>query len=337
MDSTGNVGENELKIPDEQETKGQNSDKDISSAAKDSIKDKYSQQTKKELFASFDKLRGDINSLRNELNNSSSNKELWYRKKEELFSAIGKKIEAIKESRKKKDDLTKEVKGLKEKRNSFNEEAKKKIEEIVKLNDESKNLTKKSKIKDPFQLKKDIDALESKLETEVMSFEKEKELSKKLRALKKSFEDASALIVIINNIKKLNSELGAARKSNNGLHNQIQKLAGESQEIHESILKGSKEIDELKIKEEEAFKNFVESKKRFNNANKSLKEKLGEMGDIREAIAKHKLEEDEKRKLKEVTFIKSKEQEIEEKIKTGKKLTNEDFLVFQEAIKGKNM
>ena len=34
-------------------------------------------------------------------------------------------------------------------------------------------------------------------------------------------------------------------------------------------------------------------------------------------------------------LIKSKESEIEEKIKTIKKLTTEDFLVFQEAIKNK--
>jgi uncharacterized coiled-coil DUF342 family protein len=34
-------------------------------------------------------------------------------------------------------------------------------------------------------------------------------------------------------------------------------------------------------------------------------------------------------------LIKSKEQEIEEKIKTGKKLTTDDFLAFQEIIKDK--
>ena len=313
-----------------EENQGQN--KDISGAGKD----KYSGQTKKELFISFDKLRNEINSSRNALNKANGEKESWYRKKEELFSIIGKKIGSIKESRKKRDDLTKEVKEMKEKRNSFNGELNKKIAEIVKLNDESKNLTKKSKIKDPFQIKKDIDALESKLETEVMAFEKEKELSKKLRGLKKSLYDASALIGIIDSIKKLNSEASAARKSNNEMHNKIQKLAKESQEIHENILKSSKEIDEMKIKEEEAFKNFVESKKRFNDANTAIKQNLSQMSAIREAINKFELEEDEKRKLKETTLIKNKEQEIEEKIKTGKKLTNEDFLIFQEAIKGKN-
>ena len=59
------------------------------------------------------------------------------------------------------------------------------------------------------------------------------------------------------------------------------------------------------------------------------------MNDIREKINKFKLEEEEKRKLKETMLIKSKEQEMEEKIKDGKKLTTDDFLAFQEIIKSK--
>ena len=57
------------------------------------------------------------------------------------------------------------------------------------------------------------------------------------------------------------------------------------------------------------------------------------MGKIRTEINKFQLEEDEKRKLQEAMLIKSKEHEIEEKIKSGRKLTTEDFLLFQESIK----
>ena len=333
-----NSGAEELKNAVGQENKGPA--KDISSASKN----EYSQQSKKELFASLDNLREGINSSRSALNRADSEKELWYSKKEELYSAIGKKIGHIKESRKKRDDLTKEVKELKEKRALFNDELKKKIAGLVKLNDEAKSITKKSKIKNPLQIKKDIDAMESKLETEVMSFEKEKELSKKIKAMKKSMGEASAVMEIIGSIKKMNSEISAARKNNDELHSKIQQLAKESQDIHENILKGSREIDELKTKEGEAFKNFSESKKKFNAANHDLKDKLGRMNNIRGAIDKFKLEEDEKRrlenekiKLNEILIIKTKEQEIEEKIKSRKKLTTEDFLAFQEAIKGKDI
>ena len=69
--------------------------------------------------------------------------------------------------------------------------------------------------------------------------------------------------------------------------------------------------------------------------NTGLEKNLGEIGGVMEKINKFKLEEDEKKKLEESMLIKSKEQEIEEKIKTGKKLTTDDFLAFQEIIKDK--
>ena len=293
-------------------------------------------ETKKELFAALDKLKNEVNSSRNELNKIDDEKESWFEKKDELSDDIREKIKDIKENKKKRDDFTNRVKKLKEKRNEFNQEIRKKISELVKLKEGMKKLTKNSKVKDPYKIKGEIDGIEVKLETEAMSFEKEKQLSKKLKLLKKLFHEASAIIDAIDKIKKLNSEIDSSKKNSQNVHNEIQKLAKESQKLHEGIIKSSKEIDELKIKEEEAFKNFVNLKKDFNNVNNKLKEKLSEMGVIREKINKFKLEEDEKRKLKEITLIKNKEQEIEEKVKTGKKLTTEDFLVFQEALKNKN-
>jgi len=147
--------------------------------------------------------------------------------------------------------------------------------------------------------------------------------------------EASAIIHSIDKIKKLKSSIDELRKTNNGTHNQIQRLARDSQNIHEGILKNSKEIDELKVKEIEAINFFFKFKKEFKNINNDLKEKLASMNGIREKINKFKLEEEEKRKLNETMRIKSKELEIEEKIKGGKKLTTDDFLAFQEVIKNK--
>ena len=170
-----------------------------------------------------------------------------------------------------------------------------------------------------------------------MPFEKEKSLSKKIKQLKKLQEEASIIINNISKIKKFNSEIDSAQKNSNDTHNEIQKLAAESQKLHESLIKNSKEIDGLRVKEEEAFKKFVDCKKNFSEINTKLEEQLGNVNDIQSKINKFQLEEDEKRRLRESIAIKSKEQEISEKIKTGKKITTEDFLMFQEAIKGKKI
>ena len=294
-------------------------------------------ETKKELFANLDKLRDEINSINKDLNNKDNEKESWFRKKEDISKNIRRNISSIKESKQKRDDLTKKVKELKEKRNSLNQEIKKNIFELIKLKNETNNLTKKSKIKNPQGLKGEIDRIEVKLETEVMPFEKEKSLSKKIKQLKKLQEEASIVINNLRRIKKFNSEIDSAKKISDYTHNEIQKLAAESQKLHESLIKNSKEIDGLRVKEEEAFKKFVDCKKNFSEINTKLEEQLGNVNDIQSKINKFQLEEDEKRRLKESIAIKSKEQEISEKIKTGKKITTEDFLMFQEAIKGKKI
>ena len=292
-------------------------------------------ETKKELFKSLDKLRNEITSLKKDLNRFDNEKESSFYKKETFFNKIRKNIKIIKENKIKRDALTKKVKELKEQRYVLSQETRKKISEFKKLNGIKKSLSSRLNISNPSHIKGEIDRIEVKLETEAMSFEKEKELSKKLRLLKKFLEEASAIISILDKIKKLNSEIDSSKKNTNIVHNEIQKIAAESQELHEGLIKTSKEIDKLEIKEEEAFRNFITFKKKFNDINRGLEKKLTEMSRVMEKINQFRLEEEEKRKLEESMIIKIKEQEIEEKIKTGKKLTTEDFLAFQEVIKDK--
>jgi len=294
-------------------------------------------ETKKELILNLEKLKTEINSINRELNKINDVKESSFRKKYILSRDIRKNIAYIKESRRKRDSLTKKVKELKEKRNKLNEDIKKKISEAVRLNEGAKRLGKKLKIFDPQGLKGDIDRIETKLETEAMPFEKEKEISKKLKALKKSLEDASVILAINDKVKKLRHEINDSKKKSNETHNEIQKLATESQTLHERLIKSSKAIDGFKAEEQSIYKKFADSKKSFNEINDKLQEKLNKINDIRLRINKFKLEEDEKRKLEDNMVIKGKEQEIEEKIKSGKKLTTDDFFMFQEALKGKKI
>lgn len=294
-------------------------------------------EAKKELFDELEKLRNGINIYNKELNKINGEKESWFGKKEESYNTIRKKIKSMNEGRDKRDSLTKKVKELKEKRNKLNEETKKNISELVELRNEAKDVTKNLKIKDPKILQGHIDKIEVSLETEAMSFEKEKGMSKRLKLLKKSLGEASEIIDVRNRIKKLNLEIDKSRKNTLDAHDEMQKLAGQSQELHEDIIKNSKEVDELKSKEKECFKKFSDYKRIFNDINNKLKGKLAMMKGIREKINKFELEEDEKRRLEETTLIKGKEREMEEKIKEGKKLTTDDFLAFQEIIKNKKI
>ncbi len=291
--------------------------------------------SKKELFRAFDKLKGEIFSCRNSLNQLNNDKEKWYQKKEALSKDIRARISPIKGAREKRDSFTKRIKDLKEQRTKLNEEIKKKVSDALKLGKEAEDLAKKTKARNPHGLKRDIDGIELKLETEDMPFDKEKELSKKLKILKKTLGESAEFMNATSKVRKINSEISTLRKSSYAVHNEVRKLAEEGQKLHESIVEESKSIDALKAQEEESFKNFSNFRKSFHEANDLLKEKLKDMDDIRVKINRFNLEESEKRKLHEDSLIKNKEQELEEKIRMGKKITTEDFLVFQESLKKK--
>src|SRR3989338_4966869 len=103
-------------------------------------------QTKKELFAELDKLKADVNSLRNDLNKADNDKELWYSKKGDISNDIIKRISSIKDNREKRDSLTEKVRELKEKRAKLNDELRKRVSGLAELKKQSADLMKKSKI-----------------------------------------------------------------------------------------------------------------------------------------------------------------------------------------------
>ena len=293
-------------------------------------------ENKYELVKAFDKLRLEIIFLKNQLNSVNREKEALFAKKYTASKEIKERIQAFRENRLKRDDLTKQVREFKQKRDISRKEISEKILSFKKLLEAKNKIFSKADIKNPFRIKKIIENIETKMETEVMPFQKEKELFKKVRDLQRSLEDAAEAEKLISDIRKVSSEITLGKKFVRSAHLDIQKIAAESQKIHEEMIKNSKEIDALKAKEKEYTKTFFQSRKIFNEANRALKEKLNLINAAREKIDKIASEEEETRKSRQNINIQRKENEIEQKFKTGKKLTTDDFLAFQDLIKNKN-
>ena len=91
----------------------------------------------------------------------------------------------------------------------------------------------------------------------------------------------------------------------------------------------SAEIDKMKAEEQDAFSKFSEFRKKFHEVNSQLKEKLKALNEIKSQLDKIDSERKEKRKQEQESFFKSKEEEINQKIKKRQKLTTEDLLIFQ--------
>lgn len=287
-------------------------------------------QQKNKLFEDIRLSKREINELKNNLNSIDEQKEKWFGKKEECGSRIRASIKAIKESKQKRDELTKKVKEDKQERDKLNQEIKDKISKLKELNKEKELILVKYNIKgNPSIIKESIEKLEFSIETSAMSFENEKKVMKKIKELKKRFGESKVVTDILDKLKEMSSDIDKFKRRSNEFHLKIQNRAKESQELHESIITSSKEIDKIKEEEEQAFEKFIEFKKKFIEVNDLLKDKLTKMNGLMKSLASLKLKKGEEKKMEEDIFLKNKEAEVEEKIKRREKLTTEDLLVFQ--------
>lgn len=294
------------------------------------------EEEKKELFRQLNEKRREVSVLRANLNQADDQKESWFSKKESYSKDISDFIKKVKKNKEERNALTELVKKDKKVRTESNSQARSKIEELKSLNKEKMDISKKHDIKgDPSHIKGEIDRLETKIETEVMSFDREKKIMDQIRELKKRYKETKKVSDVWEKINALSRDVDHLKKNARETHLNIQNRATESQKKHEDMIKQSAEIDELKKKEEEAFSKFIEFKKKFNEINEKLKVSLLELNRLNETANQHKLEAVKEKRDQEDKFLKDKEDLIEEKIRTGKKLTTEDLLVFQKTVSSK--
>lgn len=288
---------------------------------------------KKEVYSKVNSLKTEIRDLRIKLNALDKEKESWFSKKEELQKKISESIGDVKETLGERNKQTRDIRSLKRKRNDLNSKIREKIEEIKKYKKDKEDFMQKHNIKkDPSSIKMEIDSLELKIETEGLSFDKEKQLMKRINELRKVYKQTAELNVTINKISVLSKEIDLMRQDADSAHNEIQQKAGISQEKHETVFSTSKEVDDLRAKEEEAFQKFIEFKKQFLEVNTQLKAKLEEVNTFNTQIDSFRKETQQEKKKKEEEILGHKKEEVEAKISKGKKLTTADLLVFQRTM-----
>ncbi|MDO8480826.1 MAG: hypothetical protein Q7S65_03330 [Nanoarchaeota archaeon] len=288
-------------------------------------------EEKKKLQDQISEKRAQIAALQTELKAINEQKERHFKAKSELSERIHSLIEEIKKSRQSRDTLTKDVRAFKQDRDKFNDAVKGSVVKLKELEQKRDEALKKHNIKDPSGILRQIETLDRKVETEPMSFDKEKKIMKQIKDLKKTLKDAQEVSNIIKEINTLSKLTDEQKQVAQESHKRVQNQAKESQERHENLLVASKEIDEIKVKEQEAFQAFIEHKKLFNDKNEQIKNLLSEVHELSAQVSGERQEQMEREGRKQRETLKEKKLGVEEKIKKGQKLTTEDLLAFQGA------
>ncbi|MBI4145819.1 hypothetical protein HY489_00610 [Candidatus Woesearchaeota archaeon] len=260
-----------------------------------------------------------IETLRESLHELKDQKEQLFDKRNNLGRTISQNIGQIKQLKAERNTLTDEVKKLKEQRATITADLRAKITKHKHVIGEKKEV---KPTKDPRYLKKQIEAFEYKIQTEVIDFSKEQKMMKVLNELKKEYQHGAKAAGLYEHASSLGGEIAELKKKADSLHAQIQEKAKQSQHKHEQLMKLSKEVDELKKKENELNAQIGNVKKEFNEKVKPLEEHR-KRSYTKEQDSRHKEAKQRQKKLSEL------QHEVMQKLKNKEKLTNQDLLVLQ--------
>ena len=220
-------------------------------------------------------LKKGITELKDTLNTLNVEKEEWFTQKESLKKEVSNLISKIKKIKFPKDSESKEVKKLKSERDKYNKEVQKLIKQFKKLNSEKQKIMKDKKITfNPAELSKQIETLDYSIQTEALSFDKEKKIIIQIKHLKKQMANAGDAQGLFKESKEVSDKIKKAKDLAEEAHKKLQKEIKDNKPDYEEFRKLTKQINELKKKQEKAFANFIDSKNKFSEINSQLKGKL---------------------------------------------------------------
>jgi len=291
--------------------------------------------------AELNKVRDEIRKLKSDFLSKKNVKEEQFTKGEEYSNQINALYEEVKKIES-ENNLDKINSDLELKKVEY-EELKKKIDEVeiaLKASyatDSSKVVVKKPEIKtiSVEKAKKELKDLDLKLQTQVLSLEKESELIKKINEIKGFVNQyqggsnslTSAESTQTNNLKKeirtLKKKFFNVEKSIRSIYKQIRLISKEKKLKY-------KQIDDLRELKKKSFEDFRENKKDYSGMSRDLKTLFKLENELMSKLGETPVQ---KKKVNEANF-KVKQKELEDKLmKKGQVLTTEDLMFFQSGKK----
>jgi len=275
-------------------------------------------------------IKSEITTLRDELSKINEEKKKWSSQQKEVYKTISSQLQTIKDHKRLRDSVTHSVRRFKHERDKLNKLIGQKVTEIKKLKDERIQLQKIHHItEDPIKIRKEIEGMDRRIETEAMSFDKEKQLMKLIKQKQKQLSSANVVLEVSKKISVMSKEIDKLKKIAKEKHELIQEKAAESQKHHEALLEAGKELDDKKGDKGEGTNSAFNFQKDVQEVEHKLESKIIHLKTLNDQIRKKKQAKVAEKKQAMEKILKEKEMDVEEKIKKRKKLTTEDLLIFQ--------
>ena len=260
--------------------------------------------------------------LRSELNSANDKKEAFFANLCSINDSISKHKEEINQLKEIRDSITNEVKELKQKRNELNTILKEKSYLKKEIEAKKGKFSADLPSGNPERVKEKIEQLERKIETEVLPFNKEREIYKQIKSLQEVYKKVSQLEVVGKELNTASAGFSQVKRLAQESHKQVQEKADFSQEKHELMNKLYEKIRELRKQEMPLAEDYLKAKVEYHQLKNSFKETLQRVKEL-SSLFKEKYDDHFRSQVSE------KGQEIKEKLRKGKKLKTEDILALQ--------
>lgn len=271
----------------------------------------------------------DISILRMNLEKKYQEKESWFQKKEALRKEVLQSITEIKTIKKALDQAKTIQNQLKAQRDIHNQQTKALIVQIKPLQEEKKTQKKQNPWISIHRIQQTIERLDTKIETEVMEFEKEKQLMTKIKKLKKQLDEQLIALEGRQQYYQLSKEIREVKKKADDFHNQLHEAREKERQQFEEFIALTKKITGLKRQQEDAYQHFLALKQEYSTLAKDVKGKFQEKRRISAQRKEERLRAEKQRQQRTQRLLEEKSKDIEEKLKSKKKLTTEDLIAFQ--------
>ncbi|WRQ72913.1 MAG: coiled-coil protein [Methanosarcinales archaeon Met12] len=246
-------------------------------------------------------------------------------RRNELNDKTKKLVEQAQQFKENRDGYNQNVRDLKKKRDEYNNQA-----NSIYANLDS--LRKKSNAGGGMSLNKlrqDIDALEFKQQTEVLSIDKERQLVEKISALQEEFLKRKEQL---EQDEEFKAQLKTAQKLRDGAsecHDKLTEYANMAQEQHDKMLSTFKEVDKIRAEADAMHMEFIKAQEIADNAHHMYIGQRREMRDISKLIIGLKRNEQNIKEVEMKAEANKVAEKLYDKFKKGEKLSTEDLFILQ--------
>ncbi len=179
------------------------------------------------------------------------------------------------------------------------------------------------------KLRQDINALEFKQQTEVLSIDKERQLVDKISVLQEEFSKRKGQLEKDEEFKALLKTAQKLRDGASECHERLTEYANMAQERHDKMIATFKDVDKIRAEADAMHMEFIKAQETADNEHHMFIEQRKEIRDINKLIIGLRRNEQELKEDKMKAEVKKRAKRVYDQFKKGEKLSTEDLFILQ--------